>query len=111
MAERYAVHYRAGWEAIGNDTTKPKLTRMVALAYARTDSRGHARFVRGELMQKLGTTKQGVQKLIDRAVRDGWLTDLSCSECLVAPEHITDRRYITDACPVHAVRAGGESAA
>ena len=111
MVDRYAVHYRAGWEAIGIDESTPKLTRLVALAYARTDSRGHARFVRGELMQKLGTNKQGVQKLIERAVRDRWLTDLSCSECLVAPEHITDRRYVTESCPVHAVRAGGESAA
>lgn len=102
MVDRYAVHYRDGWEAIGLDTGKPKLTRLVAFAYARTDSNGHARFLRGELMKLLDTTKQTVQKLIDRAVRDGWLTDRSCSECLVAPSHISDRRYVAKPCPIHA---------
>lgn len=111
MVDRYAVHYRDGWELIGNDETKPKLTRIVALAYARTDSRGHARFLRGDLMKRLSTSKQGVQKLIKQAVRDGWLTDLSCSECLVAPSFITDRRYITDSCPVHAAMEVERSAA
>jgi hypothetical protein len=110
MTERYAVHYRDGWESIGDDAeTTPLLTRLVAKAYARADSNGHARFVRGELAKALGVTKQAVQKLIDRAVRDRWLTDLSCSECLVAPPHITDRRYIAGPCPVHALR--GDSAA
>ncbi|OBK46506.1 hypothetical protein A5656_03595 [Mycobacterium gordonae] len=101
--DRYAVHYRDGWEGIGLDTDKPKLTRLVALAYARTDENGHARFLRGELMKKLDTNKQGVQKLIDRAVRDGWLTDLSCSECLVAPPFVSDKRYHAGPCPVHAL--------
>jgi hypothetical protein len=109
VTERYAVHYREGWEAIGTDAEKPKLTRLVALAYARSDSNGHAQFVRGELAKLLGVTKQAVQKLIIRAVRDGWLTDTSCSECLVTPSHITDRRYIAGPCRVHAMR--GELAA
>lgn len=107
MTEKYAVHYRAGWDSIGNDTDTPKLTRLVALAYSRTDSNGHARFVRGELASKLNATKQAVQKLIDRAVRDKWLTNISCSECLVAPPHVSDRRYITGTCPVHALRSSG----
>lgn len=105
MTRRYAVHYRDGWEAIGKDAAKPALTRMVAFAYARSDENGHARFVRGELMKILKVaTPQAVQKLIKRAVRDGWLTDLSCSECLVAPEHVSDRRYEVGPCAVHAVR-------
>lgn len=105
MTKRYAVHYRDGWQEIADDTTAPPLTRLVALAYARTDENGHARFLRGELMKKLGTTRQGVNKLIARAVRDRWILDISCSECLVAPEHITDRRYSAGSCPVHALRA------
>lgn len=110
MAERYAVHYRAGWDEMGHDMEVPNLTRLVALAYARTDENGHARFRRGELMTLLGVTRQAVQKLIDRAVRDRWLTNASCSECLVAPAHITDRRYASGPCPVHAALSG-ESAA
>jgi hypothetical protein len=69
------VHYRAGWEEIAQDDGTPNLTRLVALAYARTDEFGHARFLRGELMGKLNVSKQAIQKLIDRAVRDKWLTD------------------------------------
>jgi hypothetical protein len=109
VTQRYAVNYRDGWEAIGSDTEAPNLTRLVALAYARSDSNGHARFVRGELAKLLGVTKQAVQKLIDRAVRDKWLTAASCSECLVCPPHVTDRRYIAGPCRVHALR--GVSAA
>jgi hypothetical protein len=109
VTERYAVHYRDGWESIGCDVETPNLTRLVAYAYARADSNGHARFVRGELAKLLGVTKQQVQKLIDRAVRDRWLTAASCSECLVAPSHVSDRRYIAGPCPVHALR--GVSAA
>lgn len=111
MTERYAVHYRYGWEDIGNNTSTPKVTRLVALAYARTDENGHARFRRGELMTKLGITRQEVQRLIARAVRDWWLTGQSCSECLVAPKHITDRRYSAGPCPVHAAVGGGDSVA
>jgi hypothetical protein len=110
MRERYAVHYRDGWESIGADVEAPKLTRLVALAYARSDSNGHAQFVRGELAKALGVTKQAVQKLINRAIRDRWLTAESCSECLVAPPHVSDRRYLAAGpCRVHAMR--GESAA
>jgi hypothetical protein len=105
MTERYAVHYRWGWQKIADDTDSPALTRLVALAYAHSDENGHARFLRGELMKRLGLTRQNVQRLIKRAVRDGWLRDLSCSECLVAPEHVSDRRYTAGPCQVHALRA------
>lgn len=102
--ERYAVHYREGWKKMGDNPDLPMLTRMVAYAYARTDSLGHARFMRGELMRLLGVNRQRVQKLLDRAIHDGWITDISCSECLVAPDHVSDRRYITYSCPVHEAR-------
>lgn len=112
VTERYAVHYRTGWESMGQDPTVPNHTRLVALAYARTDENGHARFRRGELMETLGVNKQAVQKLIARAVRDRFLMSASCSECLVGPPHISDRRYASGPCPVHAaVRAVGDTAA
>lgn len=105
MTRRYAVHYRDGWESVGTNADTPRLTALVALAYSRADSNGHAQFVRGELAKLLGVTKQAVQKLIDRAVRDKWLAGASCSECLVAPPHITDHRYVTKGpCRVHAMR-------
>jgi hypothetical protein len=81
----YAVHYRDGWEGIAQDKETPQLTRLVALAYARSDSNGHAHFGHGEIMQILGTNSQQVQRLIDQAVRDRWLRELSTAYCLVAP--------------------------
>jgi hypothetical protein len=86
---------------MGHDKEVPQLTRFVALAYARNDSNGHARFERGELAGILCVDRRNVGKLIDRAVRDRWLDKLSCSECLVTPPHISDRLKTAELCPVH----------
>ncbi len=109
--DRYAVIYRDGSEAMAHDPSIPNLTRLIHFAFARTDSRGHARFHRGELARLLSVERQELQRLIKRAVRDRWLFDESCSECLILPGHISDRRYVTDTCPVHDALSGSGTAA
>ena len=101
----YAVHYRDGWEAMGQDKEVPVLTRLVALAYARTDSNAHAQFGHGELMQILCVEKDKVQRLIGQAVKARLLDPMSCASCLVAPAHISDHRYLANPCDRHKTKA------
>jgi hypothetical protein len=96
------VVYRHGAQLKADDESLPRMTRLIHHGMARVDAGGHAQFQRGELMSLFKVPKQTIQKLIDRAVNEGWLTSESCSECLVLGSHVSDRRYHQEPCPIHA---------
>ncbi|MGE2692219.1 hypothetical protein [Mycolicibacterium pulveris] len=84
-------HYQIEWEArLTNPAFKdkgPVWMKLVCLAYARHHANGHATFKPGELASILGVPRQRVTEGIAVAVSYGFLSDESCSRCLVVPSH------------------------
>jgi hypothetical protein len=99
--DKYAVMYRHGAQLKADDESLPRLTRLVHYGLARVDAGGHAQFERGELMDLFKATKKQVYRLVQIAIRDGWITEQSCSECLVFGSFVSDRRHRQDPCPIH----------
>lgn len=110
----WAAHSQIEWENRAADASLPMWLRAVCFAYGRHQSNGHATFNRGQLLWLLGkppnaaqpfrkADKGNVQKAISTAVRHGWLSEGSCSECLIVPAHAIEgpNGNAAKACPVH----------
>lgn len=96
-----------------NAEIKPRGIRILFAALAQSDSRGHARWLPGELADVLGmvdpstgeivaASKDAVSDAIKWAKDRGLIDRESCSACIVLPPHMFQRAYGPSAlCPVH----------
>lgn len=98
VPQPWARHYQLPWENRAAEHNLPLWLRVACLAYGRHEANGHATFQRGALSWILGTppkdgqpfqrvARQTIQTAIATAVRNGWLAEGSCSECLIVPGH------------------------
>lgn len=103
----FTKHRQKVWrdKALDKSTPLPQWLRVSYLAFASHKLNGHAVFQPGELGRILGIKdRNNLQREIRTAVKYGFLSPESCSECLVVLPHWIDGGVCGSPhaeCPVH----------
>jgi hypothetical protein len=92
-----------GLEQLGLKIPQPLALKVALLAYARLQANGHARFQRGELAELTDKRRQDIDRAIRIAVKNGWLHEASCTECLIPPGDFIEMSWGNSrkACSIH----------
>lgn len=109
---QWSKHYQSVWEERAANQGLPLWVRVFSLAYGTHAANGHATFQRGDLKLIMGRMVDGefvpgrsdsIRNAINLAVREGFLEQGSCAECLIVPGHAIEKSYgnVNAPCRVH----------